>query len=102
MAYKDIEVRRAKTAERLRRLRQKPGYTKAKNLRWKEKNREKYLAHKAVEYALKTGKLVRGPCECGCGQKAQAHHDDYTKRLEVRWLCKKAHEAVHHPPSLDI
>lgn len=27
--------------------------------------------------------------------KVQAHHDDYSKPLEVRWLCVP-HHALHH------
>lgn len=75
----------------------RPGYSTAKNRDWKEANREKYLAHKAVENALKTGNLQRGPCAIpGCSAKAEAHHEDYTKRLEVTWLCKRHHERIHH------
>lgn len=83
-------------ASRLRVLRAcNPGYSTAKNLAWKERNREKYLAHKAVENALKAGKLIRGKCECGCDRKPQAHHEDYSKPLEVRWLCQQSHKALH-------
>lgn len=55
---------------------------------------ERSRAYNAVRYALQTGKLVRQPCEV-CGTKAQAHHDDYSKPLEVRWLCAR-HHAQHH------
>lgn len=95
MPYKDPDVARLKTIERLRRLRTKPGYSTAKNAVWKAANREKYLAHKAVENALKKGTLVRQACECGCDRKAQAHHEDYSKPLEIRWLCVQAHKARH-------
>ena len=45
---------------------------------------------------IRSGKLIRQPCEvCGTNEKVEAHHDDYTKPLEVRWLCKK-HHAEHH------
>jgi hypothetical protein len=27
--------------------------------------------------------------------KAEAHHDDYSKPFEVRWLCRMHHRAVH-------
>jgi hypothetical protein len=40
-------------------------------------------------------KLVKEPCE-SCGrQPAQAHHDDYSKPLEVRWLCSACHGVEH-------
>lgn len=93
MPYKDPEVRRQKTIERLRRLRLKPGYSTNKNAKWQAANPEKRAAHKAVEKALRNGKLERQPCECGCDRKVQAHHDDYFKPLEVRWLCHEAHRA---------
>jgi len=28
--------------------------------------------------------------------KAEAHHDDYSRPLDVRWLCKRHHEEAHH------
>lgn len=52
-------------------------------------------AHQAVERALKKGILTKLTCEqCG-DQNSQAHHDDYNKPLEVRWLCKKHHYEWH-------
>jgi hypothetical protein len=58
-------------------------------------NPEKTRAYNAVRYALSTGKLVRQPCEVCGDPKSQAHHDDYAKRLDVRWLCAR-HHAKHH------
>jgi hypothetical protein len=44
---------------------------------------------------LRRGLLVRGPCEdCG-GPKAQMHHEDYDKPLEVRWMCRPCHLKRH-------
>lgn len=68
---------------------------RASRRKWETRNPEKRKAHRAVEYALATGTLSRQPCECGCDRKPQAHHDDYKKPLDVRWLCQKAHKAVH-------
>lgn len=49
----------------------------------------------AARYAITTGKLVRQPCEeCGA-EKTDAHHDDYAKPLEVRWLCRSHHRQWH-------
>lgn len=45
---------------------------------------------------IKAGKLKRLPCEiCGTNEAVQAHHDDYDKPMDVRWLCRK-HHAEHH------
>ena len=52
-------------------------------------------ARSKVQHATTSGALVRKPCEV-CGEKlVEAHHDDYSKPLEVRWLCKK-HHMEHH------
>lgn len=40
------------------------------------------------------GKLLPQPCE-KCGSDAEKHHDDYSKPLEVRWLCRPCHLAEH-------
>lgn len=63
--------------------------------RQKERWPEKELARKAVRNALKRGQLKRTPCE-KCGEpKSEGHHDDYSKPLEVRWLCRR-HHIEHH------
>ena len=49
-------------------------------------------AHGAVARAV----LRRGPCEaCGATVGVDAHHDDYAKPLDVRWLCRPHHIAHH-------
>lgn len=58
---------------------------------------EKSRARDRVQKALKSGRLVRQPCEvCGSTVKVQAHHDDYSKPLDVRWLCFKHHREDAH------
>ena len=62
---------------------------------WSKRNPEKRQANVVVGNAIRDGKLKKQPCEkCGHG-KAQAHHDDYSKPLDVRWLCPACH-AQHH------
>lgn len=39
--------------------------------------------------------LTRQPCEVCGSEKAQAHHDDYSKPLDVRWLCTTHHAEWH-------
>lgn len=65
---------------------------------WREKNPEGYKAHTAVGNALRDGKLFRQPCEvCGANDNLHAHHHDYSKPLDVTWLCA-AHHHRHHSP----
>lgn len=45
--------------------------------------------------AIKMGVLVPRPCDvCGLTD-VHAHHHDYSKPLEVRWLCRQHHMALH-------
>jgi len=44
----------------------------------------------------KMGIITKMPCEI-CGEiNTEAHHDDYEKPLQIRWVCKKHHEDIHH------
>jgi hypothetical protein len=53
-------------------------------------------AHRLVNEALKSGDLVKLPCEvCGTTLRVEGHHEDYTKPLEVQWLCKKHRRQRH-------
>lgn len=60
-------------------------------LDWKRRNPEKYKAQKMVFTALRNGSLKRYPCDVCGNPKSEAHHEDYTKPLEVDWYCKKHH-----------
>jgi len=65
------------------------------NREYQRKNPEKRRAHKAVEWALASKTLEKKPCDV-CGETSvHAHHDDYSKPLDVRWLCPRCHKAEH-------
>lgn len=51
-------------------------------------------ARSDLNHHMRDKGLKRQPCE-ECGEWAEAHHDDYDKPLEVRWLCFKHHRAHH-------
>ena len=60
----------------------------------KERYPERVKARDVLIHAIKDGRIQRGRCE-ECGEEnAQAHHDDYSKPLEVRWLCRKHHAEI--------
>jgi ribosomal protein S27AE len=68
---------------------------RAKNSRDNPHERHKHIARWLVNRALKCGRLQKKPCE-RCGAHAsQAHHDDYSNPLDVRWLCAKHHADEH-------
>jgi len=57
---------------------------------------DKKRATVAVNNAVRDGRLLKVPCEvCGTTDRVEGHHDDYSKPLEVRWLCFKHHKEHH-------
>jgi hypothetical protein len=72
-------------------------YFKLYNRKYKVKHPEKNKARIQLSLAIKQGKIKRQPCIV-CGNKnSHGHHEDYSKPLEVIWLCRKHHEELHHP-----
>ena len=54
-------------------------------------------ARRAVNNAVRDGRLTRHPCAvCGATERVQAHHADYSKPLDVEWLCFKHHREHAH------
>lgn len=85
--------------ERERYLRRKAtGEFTDKWKKWRDKYPEKYQARYTLRNAIKMGKIKPANCEIGvdCTGRMEAHHPDYSKPLEVRWLCQKHHKIGHH------
>lgn len=66
-------------------------YKSIAKLKWKQDARIK------VRDAIRAGKMSRPETCQSCNKKCKphGHHDDYTKPLEVRWLCVTCHALVH-------
>ena len=65
---------------------------------WQKENPEKKRAQNAVHNALRCGKMTR-PTKCeSCLDecKPHAHHYDYSKPLDVFWLCASCHKLQHN------
>lgn len=60
----------------------------------KERYPERIKARQICYDAVRAGKLKRHPCELCGNTNAQAHHDDYSKPLDVRWLCPAHHRVL--------
>jgi hypothetical protein len=60
---------------------------------WAARYPERKFAHKAVERALRSGRLTKPTaCErCGTTGRLEGHHPDYTQPLQVIWLCVTCH-----------
>jgi hypothetical protein len=69
--------------------------TKQYKLKSKTLHPEKYKARYTLTNAVRDKRVTRQPCRI-CGNKAQAHHHDYSKPLDVDWLCFKHHREHAH------
>ena len=100
---KAYDRERAKTPERMAKHREyarsekgKLSHKKALD-NYKKRYPLKYASRVITGNAIRSGKLIRASncSECGSKEKIEGHHDDYTKPLEVRWLCEKCHKNWH-------
>jgi hypothetical protein len=88
--------------------REHAAHVKAYNADWRKRNaarcraydksrsKQKVRARAILRDWIYRGALKRKPCEVCGNTKSHGHHEDYSKPLEVRWLCQKHHEAIHH------
>ena len=45
---------------------------------------------------IKQGILIKDTCKvCGTNENVEAHHEDYSKPLEIIWLCRNHHREHH-------
>jgi hypothetical protein len=66
---------------------------KKRTKEYKQKYPNRRLANVLLCQAIKKGKIIK-PTHCSkCGKagKIEGHHEDYSKPLEVIWLCKACH-----------
>jgi hypothetical protein len=70
--------------------------------KWKRENPRtgeelrKFKVRQFTRYCIRKGYIELLPCSvCGTNEKVEAHHDDYDKPLEVRFLCRKHHREHH-------
>lgn len=76
-------------------LKTEAGKAHLRRYRLTPERQRKNAARDFTRAAIKLGILVPQPCEvCGV-TKVHAHHDDYGKPLEIRWLCQTHHTELH-------
>jgi hypothetical protein len=86
-----MKEERVKNAQQMKKYRQRE-CVKAAYRRYRRENYDP----KKMAARNKARALERKPCEvCRSSTKIEAHHDDYDKQLEVRWLCAACHREWH-------
>lgn len=55
----------------------------------------KLECRQATTRAVRLGEIKKGPCEVCGSLNVEAHHDDYDKPYQVRWLCFRHHHEHH-------
>jgi len=91
--YRNNNLEKIREYDRKRGNRQPSGYM----AEYRKSNPEKYKAHNMVNNAVRDGRMSK-PNHCeGCGDicNPHGHHEDYSKPLDVVWLCVSCHRTVH-------
>ena len=73
---------------------EKPNYAKSTRA-WKKRYPERDQANQAVHHAIDRGDLVRPDICEHCGRSdlpIEASHTDYSRQLDVEWLCRPCHQ----------
>jgi hypothetical protein len=57
--------------------------------------RRKDIVRSIAGVYKRRGKLIPEPCSVCGNEKAEMHHPDYGRPLDVEWLCRSCHLVVH-------
>ena len=61
-----------------------------------EDQRRRAVARSYANVYQSRGKLTPQPClVCGTDDEVEKHHEDYSRPLQVMWLCRKHHLMLH-------
>jgi len=85
---------RREQAHKWQRIRRRKHPEKQQALRLREP--QKYKARTAVSNAIRDGRLVKELCTFCGSNTVEAHHHDYSKPLDVIWVCQQCHREYFH------
>ena len=65
--------------------------------KYRKEHPERIAINLRVGRAIKSGKIIKPECCSICGKKGQtiAHHHDYSKPLNVIFVCQSCHKRIH-------
>ena len=94
--YSQTEAGKA-SHQKAKRAYKKTKASKESYRKYRLDNPEKAKARSAVSGAIRSGRLTRSDfCEsCFQEEFAEGHHEDYSKPLDVDWLCIECHIELH-------
>lgn len=94
---RDVKEYRSKNLEKIRAYDRERGNRQDVSYirEYRKRFPNKYRAHNMVNNQIRAGNLVKEPCEVCGDERSVAHHDDYAKPLNVRWLCQGHHKQWH-------
>jgi hypothetical protein len=55
----------------------------------------KSKARQIMSNAITSGRLVPEPCVVCGEEKTEGHHEDYSRPLDIIWLCRTHHKEIH-------
>ena len=60
-----------------------------------EERAKRKKAREIFNHYVRDKHIKKQPCEMCGNENVEAHHDDYNRPLEVRWLCFNCHRKWH-------
>jgi hypothetical protein len=74
-------------------------YEKYQKEKKKREDYKKEPGHRGMQskthLAVIRGMITKEPCEACGSEKSEAHHEDYSNPLLIKWLCHKCHVSLH-------
>ena len=99
--YREYEKSRATAPHRIELRKQYAKSERGKQIstaskrRYQKKNPLKRAVHVITGNAIRSGRLVKEPCQVCGNMEVHAHHGGYGLPLSVRWLCPQHHAEWH-------
>ena len=62
--------------------------------------KQRSIARSYANVYQRRGKITPEPCSVCRDPVAQKHHEDYSRPLQITWLCRKCHQKRHSDDKL--
>jgi len=102
MPYKNKKDKKAHNQKYYKKWYAKNGRERAANYQeaieeWRKKHPKAIKVQKRLREAIEKGKIIRPKICSKCKRKVKisAHHPDYSRPLEVIWVCSSCHKKLH-------